>query len=146
MPFRRSPSTDHAGVERVAHLTKTGGWPGLTVQDPRPSIVLRDEIKDSLHLFAHDVLLDAISAASEEFPVVISTHNPEILSHASASGERIRIVQWNEGTSRIHHLSKTVISNLKPPQTVGRLLRSNALWTEDEPSEALGDASFFDAW
>jgi predicted ATPase len=115
-------------------------------QDPRPSIVLIDEIEDSLHPFAHGVLLDAINAASDEFPVVISTHNPEILSHPTATGERIRIVQWNEGTSRIHHLSEDVLSNLKPPQTVGRLLRSNALWTEEAPSEPLAESNLFDAW
>ncbi|MGO9470859.1 MAG: AAA family ATPase [Isosphaeraceae bacterium] len=112
-------------------------------QTPRPSIVLIDEIEDSLHPYAHGVLLDAIEASSEEFPVVVSTHNPEILSHPSAKGERIRIVQWDEGTSNIYSLSKEVLSNLKPPQTVGRLLRSNALWTEGNPSTTGAEADFF---
>ncbi len=113
-------------------------------QTPRPSIVLIDEIEDSLHPFAHGVLLDAINAASEEFPVVVSTHNPEILSHPTAGGDRIRIVQWNEGTSRIYSLSKEVLSQLKPPMTVGRLLRSNALWTEAQPSTIGAEADFFE--
>src|SRR5262249_31566653 len=39
-------------------------------QTPRPSIVLIDEIEDSLHPHAHGVLLDAIDAASDELPVV----------------------------------------------------------------------------
>jgi predicted ATPase len=38
-------------------------------QTPRPSIVLTDEIEDSLHPLAHGVLLDAIDEASTEFPV-----------------------------------------------------------------------------
>ena len=47
-------------------------------------------------------MLDAIDAASEEFPVVVSTHSPEILSHPTARGERIRVIQWNNGTSQIY--------------------------------------------
>jgi predicted ATPase len=114
-------------------------------QTPRPSIVLLDEIEDSLHPYAHGVLLDAINAASDEFPVVVSTHNPEILSHPTATGDRIRIVEWSEGTSRIYHLSHQVLAKLKPPQTVGRLLRSNALWTEAEPTATGAEADFFKA-
>jgi len=114
-------------------------------QTPRPSIVLLDEIEDSLHPDAHGVLLDAIHSASDEFPVVISTHNPEILSHPTAMGKRIRIVQWDEGTSQIYHMSSQVLANLKPPQTVGRLLRSNALWTQALPSTTGAEADFFKA-
>jgi predicted ATPase len=114
-------------------------------QTPRPSLVLLDEIEDSLHPYAQSVLLDAINAASEDFPVVVSTHNPEILSHATATADRIRIVQWNEGTSEIFHLSGEILANLRPPQTVGRLLRSNALWTEAEPSTSGAEADFFRA-
>ncbi len=113
-------------------------------QTPRPSIVLIDEIEDSLHPFALGVLLDAIDSASEEFPIVVSTHSPEILSHPTAIGDRIRIVQWNEGTSRIFPLSGEVLAKLRPPMTVGRLLRSNALWTEDEPATTGAEADFFE--
>jgi predicted ATPase len=112
-------------------------------QTPRPSIVLIDEIEDSLHPHAHGVLLDAIEAASEEFPAVVSTHSPEILSHPSARGDRIRIVQWNEGTSGIYCLSEQVLASLQPPQTVGRLLRSNALWTDAEPAIVGAESDFF---
>ncbi len=112
-------------------------------QSPRPSIVLLDEIEDSLHPLAHGVLLDAIDAASEDFPVVVSTHNPEILSHPAARGERIRVVQWDKGRSRIYQLSDNVRADLKPPLTVGRLLRANALWTDDEPSTTGAEDDFF---
>ncbi len=112
-------------------------------QSPRPSIVLLDEIEDSLHPLAHGVLLDAIDVASEEFPVVVSTHSPEILSHPTARPDRIRVVQWNEGTSRIYNLGARVRANLEPPLTVGQLLRANALWTEEEPSTMGAEADFF---
>ena len=112
-------------------------------QTPRPSIVLIDEIEDSLHPLAHGVLLDAIDEASDEFPVVVSTHSPEILTHPTARPDRIRIIQWEEGTSRIYPLSENVRANLKPPLTVGELLRSNALWTADEPSTIGDEDDFF---
>ena len=112
-------------------------------QSPRPSLVLLEEIEDSLHPLAHGVLLDAIDEASQEFPVIVSTHSPEILSHPTARGDRIRVIQWNEGKSRIYHLSENVRTNLEPPLTVGQLLRSNALWTEEEPSVIGAEADFF---
>jgi predicted ATPase len=112
-------------------------------QSPRPSIVLIDEIEDSLHPLAHGALLDAIDAVSDEFPVVLSTHNPEILSHPAARGERIRVIQWDEGQSRIYHLSDNVRADLEPPLTVGQLLRANALWTDDEPSTTGGEDDIF---
>src|SRR5262249_7449268 len=112
-------------------------------QSPRPSIVLLDEIEDSLHPFAHSVLLDAIDEASEEFPAVVSTHSPEILNHPTARGERIRVIQWSEGQSHNYQLKENVRANLEPPLTVGQLLRANALWTEDEPSAIGAEAEFF---
>lgn len=112
-------------------------------QTPRPSVVLLDEIEDSLHPRAREVLLDAVQESSKEFPVVVSTHDPEILSHPTATPDRIRIVQWDKGSSAIYRLSKEVRGGLKPPQTVGRLLRSNALWTEESPETTGGAADFF---
>jgi hypothetical protein len=112
-------------------------------QTPRPSIVLLDEIEDSLHPYAHGVLLDAIEAASDEFPVVVSTHSPEILSHPTARGERIRVIQWDNGTSQIYSLGQRVLDDLEPPMNVGRLLRSNALWTAPDPSTTGSEDDFF---
>jgi predicted ATPase len=112
-------------------------------QTPRPSIVLIDEIEDSLHPFARAVLLDAIESVSPEFPVVVSTHDPEVLSHPSARPERIRVVEWVDGVSRLHHLSREAVDGLEPATTVGDLLRSNALWTEGEPSTTGDEDDFF---
>ncbi len=112
-------------------------------QTPRPSIVLLDEIEDSLHPLAHGVLLDAIDEASAEFPIVVSTHSPEILNHPAARSERVRIVQRSDGASQIYDLSENVRAKLKPPLTVGQLLRSNALWTETEASTTGTEDGFF---
>ena len=36
-----------------------------------------------------------------------------------------RVIQWDEGRSRIYQLRDTIRENLEPPLTVGRLLRAN---------------------
>ena len=112
-------------------------------QSPRPSIVLLDEIEDSLHPLAHGVLLDAIDEASEEFPIVVSTHSPEILNHPVAQADRVRVVQRTDGASQIFDLTESVRANLKPDLTVGQLLRSNALWTDAEPATTGDEDDFF---
>ena len=83
---------------------RCGAWASCSPsgRTPRPSIVLLDEIEDSLHPLAHGVLLDAIDEASAEFPIVVSTHSPEILNHPAARSERVRIVQRSDGASQIY--------------------------------------------
>ena len=112
-------------------------------QRPRPSIVLLDEIEDSLHPLAYGVLIDAIVEASDEFPIVVSTHSPEVLNHPAATADRVRVVQRIDGASQVYDLSENVRASLKPPLTVGQLLRSNALWTGPEPATAGAEADFF---
>ena len=84
-------------------------------QTPRPSIVLLDEIEDSLHPLAHGVLLDAIDEASDEFPIVVSTHSPEILNHPVARADRVRVVQRTDGASQICDLSDECSGEAKAP-------------------------------
>jgi hypothetical protein len=40
-------------------------------------------------------------------------------------------------------LGQRVLDNMRPPLTVGRLLRSNALWTASEPSTTGVEDDFF---
>ncbi len=102
------------------------------------SLVAIDEIEDSIHPSAMAVLLDAISVSAKKQSVLVTTHSPEVLSHPVATGERIRILQWEDGVSRIYHLSEETIDSLEPPLDVGMLLRSNALWPADDPCEVEG--------
>lgn len=104
-------------------------------QRPKPSLVLVDEIEDAIHPAACGALLDAIESTLENSQVVITTHSPEVLSHPLVTGKRVRVVEWEGGSSHIYRLSRSVLKALKPPETVGRLLRSNALWHDTVPSE-----------
>lgn len=108
-------------------------------QQPTPSLVFIDEAEDSLHPSAISVILDAIEERSADFQIVISSHNPELLSaYPVITPERVRVVKWQDGESNIYPLSEQVIENTRPPYTVGLLMRENALYTAKTPMKVEG--------
>ena len=107
-------------------------------QKSNPSLVLVDELEDSIHPAALSVLMDAIEASLDHCKVVITTHSPELLTHGAATAKRVRILDWKDGQSKVYPVSPEVADSLKPPESVGRLLRSNALWPAEEPSVVEG--------
>jgi predicted ATPase len=108
-------------------------------QRPTPAIVCIDEIEDSVHPAALGVLLDAIAASTERCQVLLTSHSPEALSHPAALAKRIRIVEWRDGRSNIFRLSQGAEEMSKPPRSVGKLLRSNALFPSETPARAPDD-------
>lgn len=102
-------------------------------QNPPPSLVLIDEIENSVHPSALAVLLDAASASSNGMRVVLTSHSPEVLSHPAVTGERVRVVEWRDGESRIYRLSKETQNSVNQIDTVGWMLRSNTLWPDPQP-------------
>lgn len=108
-------------------------------QQPSPSVVLVDEIENSVHASALSVLLDAALASSDGTRVVLTSHSVEVLSHPAATGERVRIVEWRDGASRLFRLSPETRESVNEIDTVGWMLRSNALWTGPRPEIMKGD-------
>jgi predicted ATPase len=106
------------------------------------SLVTIDEIEDALHVGALFAIVEQALAVTEApsspersapTQVLMTTHSTEVLSLPMATGERIRILENRDGASWIFALSPEVIADLQPPETVGRLLRINALWPDETP-------------
>ena len=108
-------------------------------QSPSPSAVLVDEIENSVHPSALSILLDAALASSDGKRVVLTSHSPEVLSHTAVTGERVRVVEWQNGASRVLRLSATTQESVNQIDTVGWMLRSNVLWTGPQPEIVEGD-------
>jgi predicted ATPase len=108
-------------------------------QKPTPALVCIDEIEDSVHPSALAVLLDAVAASTERCQVLLTSHSPEALAHEAVTAPRVRVVDWNAGRSEIFRLSKGAEEIARPPGSVGELLRTNALFTEEEPERVEGD-------
>ncbi|MEM7557948.1 MAG: ATP-binding protein [Planctomycetota bacterium] len=103
-------------------------------QEPIPSLVFIDEIEASIHTAALSALMDAAAVTSEErCQVVISSHSTDALSHEAVSADNVRIVDWQGDRSEIFRVNDESRDLLTPPESVGRLLRSNSLWTRDDP-------------
>jgi predicted ATPase len=111
-------------------------------QEPKPTLVFIDEIETSIHTLALSALMDAASATSEErCQVIVSSHSTDALSHPSVTAENVRIVDWQGTKSVIFRIAKKVKESLEPPENVGRLLRTNSLWP-DNNAEIIGEDIF----
>ena len=108
-------------------------------QKPAPAIVCIDEIEDSVHPAALAVLLDAVAASTERCQVLLTSHSPEALSHPAVTAERVCVIEWCDGRSGVFRLSPGAEEMSRPPRSVGKLLRSNALFTADTPEQVTGD-------
>lgn len=109
-------------------------------QKPIPSLVYIDEVEASIHTAALAALMDAAFVSSRDrCQVVISTHSTDALSHPAVNGDNLRIVDWQDDRSLIFRIAPGARELLTPPETVGRLLRSNSLWTDDVPQTISND-------
>jgi predicted ATPase len=104
-----------------------------------PSLVLLDEIENSIHPGALSLILEAALASTDGARVVLTTHSPEVLSHPSVVAERVRLIEWRDGTSQIFRLSAETEAAVNSIDTVGWMLRSNALWPAPAPELFVGD-------
>jgi predicted ATPase len=108
-------------------------------QKPTPALVCIEEVEDSVHPAALGVLLDAIAARTSRCQVLLTSHSPEALSHSAVTPERVRVVEWREGRSQIFRLSPGAEEMSRPPRSVGKLLRTNALFTAEDSDHVEGD-------
>jgi predicted ATPase len=108
-------------------------------QSPQPTLVLLDEVEDSIHPRALEAMLEAVEGVLDRFPVVLTTHSPEVLSKRQVLPERVRVLEWKNGVSRVYPLSRGTLESVDAVTTAGDLLRFNALWPSDEQDAFAGD-------
>jgi hypothetical protein len=128
----------------------SGTWRALGIllalrQRPTPSLLVIDEIEDSIHPMALSALVEAAEVCADEFPVILTTHSPEVLSEHQVTPDRTRIVQWDNGHSALYPLSEGTAESVGSLTSVGDLLRVNGLWSASEPDKVAGDILAFDA-
>ena len=104
-----------------------------------PTLVMIDEIEDSIHPHALEALVEAAELSTERFPIVLTTHSPEVLGLKQVDVDGVRIVQWKDGTSRIYALGEATKAGIDRINTVGELLRYNALWPSDTPEAFMSE-------
>jgi predicted ATPase len=107
-------------------------------QRPEPSLVLIDEVEDSIHPGALDAILEDVEISAERFPVVLTTHSTEVLDDRRAKPDRVRIVQWKDGVTSLYPLSEGTVASIDRVTSAGDLLRINGLWAGDTPERFAG--------
>lgn len=102
-------------------------------QRPAPSLLVIEEPEASVHPGAVGSILDVLRLASRSMQVVVTTHSPDILDAKWIEDRHLRILNWEDGRTRIGHVSRAVRTVLKEHlMGAGELLRSNALTAEEE--------------
>ncbi len=102
-------------------------------QRPAPSLLVIEEPEASVHPGAVGSILDVLRLASRSMQVVVTTHSPDVLDAKWIEDRHLRILNWEDGCTRIGHVSRAVRTVLKDHlMGAGELLRSNALTAEEE--------------
>ena len=97
-------------------------------QQPTPSLIAIEEPETNLHPGALGMVLDLLQLASDKTQVVVATHSPELLEGKWIEGRHLRLVAWEDGSTRVCSIAdgarKALAEHL---MGAGELLRSDAL-------------------
>ena len=97
-------------------------------QRSSPSLLVIEEPEATIHPGALGSVLDVLRHAGRFMQVVVTTHSPDILDAKWIEDRHLRVVQWNEGKTRISSVSPAVKQALSEHlMGAGELMRANAL-------------------
>lgn len=97
-------------------------------QRPRPTLLAIEEPEATIHPGAVGAVLDILRHASRHMQVVVTTHSPDVLDADWIEDRHLRVVDWQEGATRIAPLADAPRQALRDHlMGAGELLRSNAL-------------------
>lgn len=97
-----------------------------------PTLVGVEEPESALHPAAVGALVDALLEGVASTQVVLTCHSPDLLDHPSIAPEMIRVVEAQEGQTRVARLSSVKTDLLRNHlSTAGELLRLDQLTPDD---------------
>lgn len=97
-------------------------------QHPTPSLIVIEEPEATMHPGAISAIMDLLRHASSLTQLVVTTHSPDILDSDWLEDRHLRIVDWQNGATKLSYVSEGTQKILQDQiQTAGELLRSNAL-------------------
>ena len=138
LEFTQRLNSDHVLFDAADMSDGTLRALGLIIavfQRPTPPIVVIEEPELTMHPGALGAILDLLQHASERMQIVVTTHSPDILDARWIEERHLRILEWEEGktkVSRISDASREILA--EGVMCAGELLRSNALWAADPSS------------
>jgi predicted ATPase len=107
----------------------------LPVADGRVALVGIEEPEIALHPAAAGVLFDALTEASEQVQVLVTTQSPDLLDRDDLDVSAVRAVSMADGVTRIGEVdraSQRIVA--EKLYTLGELMRGNQLSPADPPS------------
>jgi len=107
----------------------------LPVADGRVALVGIEEPEIALHPAAAGVLFDALSEASEQAQVLVTTQSPDLLDRDDLDVSVVRAVSMEDGVTRIGEIDRTSRQIVAEKRyTLGELMRGNQLSPADPPA------------
>lgn len=108
----------------------------LAVFQPQtPSVLVIEEPEASVHPEALGVVLDLLRLAARRTQVIVTTHSPELLDAKWIEERHLRVVTWEDGSTRVQRLSEGSKRVLQAHLAgAGELLRTGSLDAVAEPA------------
>ncbi|MBI3944029.1 MAG: AAA family ATPase [Chloroflexi bacterium] len=106
-------------------------------QRPKPSVLVIEEPEATIHPGAMGAILDLLYLASKQMQVIVTTHSPDLLDVKWIMDDHLRIINWEQGASRIRPVAESSRIALQTHlMGAGELLRSNALDAQQDQKPA----------
>ena len=113
-------------------------------QRPAPTLIAVEEPEATIHPGALGAVLDLLWEASERTQVILTTHSPELLDRREVANRHLRVVEWNEGITRVAPVSDANCRALRKGLTeAGGLFRTNALEADPRSRDGVNRSDFF---
>ena len=113
-------------------------------QRPAPTLIAIEEPEATIHPGALGAVLDLLWEASERMQVIVTTYSPELLDRRQVANRHLRVVEWNEGVTRVAPVSDANRRALRKGLTeAGGLFRTNALEAAPCSRDGINRSDFF---